>query len=585
MTHKPRKDEGIGTIDNECIATSNIVTDNLWALLEVDGNASIAGFNTKASGYFANIRKGAMLHEALPWFDSRWLTDSINKRIAKTTLNDRFLLQFIRKEPESRIILLDDISEYRDVMQAWCEIGRSLIELQPLIDSYDDAVMITNGEGLIRAFNRKFIELSGLTDLDIINRSVFELADLGLLPHCAVMDVVKSGREEDSLTKFSNGNEAIMSAKPLYQNGKMIRITTNTRNVNKLTQLYTELTDNRKINKQHCLGKMKLAAAMEKLNIGSYSSRAMESVFNIVETIADFDIPLLITGESGTGKTTIAKCIYLCKTNCRGDFVHINCSSIPATLIEAELFGYEKGAFTGADRVKKGLFEEAGTGVIMLDEIGDMPLQLQSKLLNVLQEKSFYRLGGTKAIRTDAQVIAATNKNLQKLVADGFFREDLYFRLNVIPIEMPALRDRREDIRLLIEQIVHEINSRYGCRKVLNEGALSALEAYDWPGNIRELRNVIERTLLLTQNSVILRKNLPADILISSQRSTHMEQAILRWSDDLLVPGRTLKNIMAEVEEKIVEQAVDLYGSVRKAAAALQVDTSTITRKRRKNRG
>ncbi|MBW8384450.1 MAG: sigma-54 factor interaction domain-containing protein, partial [Youngiibacter sp.] len=187
-----------------------------------------------------------------------------------------------------------------------------------------------------------------------------------------------------------------MTSKPLFHDGRLIRITSNLRNINELNRKYEELSEDRIRNKKKYITKLKLTEAVEKLNIGLYSSRKMESVMEVIETVADYDLPLLLTGESGTGKTIIAKCIYLSKTSCKGRFIHINCSAIPENLIESELFGFEKGSFTGADRHKKGLFEEASDGVIFLDEIGDMPVQLQAKLLNVLQEKKFYKVGGTK---------------------------------------------------------------------------------------------------------------------------------------------------------------------------------------------
>jgi PAS domain S-box-containing protein len=463
----------------------DIRTDDSWAYIEVDGSGIIRDFNEKSESYFKSIQAGALLTDVLPWFSASWLKDTVRKRIAKTSFEDRFLLQFVKKESDSVKILLNDIFEYKDVMQAWCEIGESLIKLQSFIDAYDDSVMITNGKGIIRAFNNNFKKVSGLENVEIMNRSIYDLEAEGLFPYCPVMEVIKSGEERDSVIRFSNGTEVIMTSKPLFHDGRLIRITSNIRNVNDLNRRYEELSENRIRNKKKYITKLKLNEAVEKLNIGLYSSEKMESVMEVIETVADYDLPLLLTGESGTGKSMIAKCIFLSKTNCKGGFVHINCSAIPENLIESELFGFEKGSFTGADKPKKGLFEEAKDGVIFLDEIGDMPVQLQAKLLNVLQEKKFYRVGGTKPVETNAQVIAATNRDLKDLVSKGLFREDLYFRLNVIPIEIPALRERKEDIPILAKNMVDELNATYGCSKIIDTEAMNILREYEWPGNIR----------------------------------------------------------------------------------------------------
>ena len=559
----------------------DIRTDDSWAYIEVDGSGIIRDFNEKSESYFKSIQAGALLTDVLPWFSASWLKDTVRKRIAKTSFEDRFLLQFVKKESDSVKILLNDIFEYKDVMQAWCEIGESLIKLQSFIDAYDDSVMITNGKGIIRAFNNNFKKVSGLENVEIMNRSIYDLEAEGLFPYCPVMEVIKSGEERDSVIRFSNGTEVIMTSKPLFHDGRLIRITSNIRNVNDLNRRYEELSENRIRNKKKYITKLKLNEAVEKLNIGLYSSEKMESVMEVIETVADYDLPLLLTGESGTGKSMIAKCIFLSKTNCKGGFVHINCSAIPENLIESELFGFEKGSFTGADKPKKGLFEEAKDGVIFLDEIGDMPVQLQAKLLNVLQEKKFYRVGGTKPVETNAQVIAATNRDLKDLVSKGLFREDLYFRLNVIPIEIPALRERKEDIPILAKNMVDELNATYGCSKIIDTEAMNILREYEWPGNIRELRNLIERLILLSKHSLITVKDLPEELTTAAGRKSFLgDQASSKG--DILVSGRSLKEIMSVVEAEIIEHAIEKYGSIRKAAAELSVNESTITRKKKR---
>ncbi len=238
-------------------------------------------------------------------------------------------------------------------------------------------------------------------------------------------------------------------------------------------------------------------------------SPAMKKVLNLVSKVAETDAPVLITGESGTGKGVIARLIHQLSPANDGPFLQINCAAIPETLLEAELFGYEKGAFTGATHSKAGLFELAEGGTLFLDEIGDMPLSLQAKLLNVLQEKTIRRLGGLKEIKVNFRFISATNQNLEKMVEEGRFREDLFWRLNVIRINIPPLRERKEDIIPLAELFIKKFNQKYrkDIRGLTHEATIALLK-HNFPGNVRELENRIERGIILAEDEYLTREDL-----------------------------------------------------------------------------
>jgi len=243
-------------------------------------------------------------------------------------------------------------------------------------------------------------------------------------------------------------------------------------------------------------------------------SPAMLDLFRMVETVAPTSSTVLITGESGTGKELVARAVHHHSLRRDHPFVALNCGGLPETLLESELFGHMRGAFTGADANKKGLVEMAERGTIFLDEIGEMSLSMQVKLLRVLQERRFRRLGGTEEVRADIRVLAATNQNLESMVADGRFREDLYYRINVIQLRLPALRDRREDVPLLAAHFLEKYAARIDkpMRGISHEaGAL--LEAYDWPGNVRELENAIERAVALEQSPLVLPESLPGHLV------------------------------------------------------------------------
>jgi len=244
----------------------------------------------------------------------------------------------------------------------------------------------------------------------------------------------------------------------------------------------------------------------ERYDFGNIVARSegMGTVLETVSRIADTDSTVYIHGESGTGKELIAKAIHLASERKNGPFVAINCAALPETLLESELFGHERGAFTGAIKTSKGLFLKAHNGSIFLDEIGDMPMSIQAKLLRVLQERKFYPVGSEEPVEVDVRVIVATNKDLQELVEQGLFRQDLFYRIHVIPINLPPLRERREDIPALVDQFVREFTDRMGKKiKGLSNGAMKKLMRYDWPGNIRELKNVIEYAIAMTTKSTI----------------------------------------------------------------------------------
>ncbi len=278
-------------------------------------------------------------------------------------------------------------------------------------------------------------------------------------------------------------------------------------------------------------------------------SEAMRHVFELVEKVAPSDATVLILGETGTGKELVARAIHERSGRSKKAFVAINCAAITETLLESELFGYERGAFTGADRRKPGMFELADGGTLFLDEIAEMPPALQSKLLRVLQEKVVYHLGGTNPIPVDVRIIAATNKDLKKLVDEGKFREDLYYRLAVFPIKLPPLRERREDIPLLIENYFR----KRGVVAKVSDEAMEMLMDYDYPGNVRELENILERALILAGMKTITPEHLP-DLEVS------------RVEESVPEPGETT---LEELEKKMLLAALEKAGGNKSKAARM----------------
>ena len=306
-----------------------------------------------------------------------------------------------------------------------------------------------------------------------------------------------------------------------------------------------------------------------------YSSKKMEETIELALRVARVDSTVLIKGESGAGKEIIANIIH--KQSHRsetGSFIKINCGAIPGQLLESELFGYEEGAFTGAKRLgKPGMFELANNGTLFLDEIADLPQELQVKLLRVLQFKEIIRVGGTKTQKINIRLITATSKNLEEMMKKGEFRNDLYYRLNVVPITAPALRERSDDILPLVVFYLDQFNKKYDYSKRFSNEAMEILTDYQWPGNVRELVNLIERLVVTTKGDTISVKDLPSSIPQKENLFTLMENH----------HTGSLKEIMDTVEKEALLKAFKENGSSRKAAKALKISQSSIMRKARKH--
>jgi Nif-specific regulatory protein len=305
-------------------------------------------------------------------------------------------------------------------------------------------------------------------------------------------------------------------------------------------------------------------------------SPTMQDVYRLVERVLNTTAHVLLTGESGTGKDLIARVLHFQGPRAKGPFIAVNCAAIPETLLEAELFGYERGAYTGATQRKPGRFELAASGTLFLNEIGDMSAVLQAKLLQVLQDKQFERLGGTETITTDARIVAATNQDLEQLIAEGRFRRDLFYRLNVYPITLPPLRERREDLGPLTMFFLKSFSQRLR-KEVLgiSKDAMGLLERYAWPGNVRELENVLERAVILCQGTVVTAQDLPA-------LREHLRAPVLSGEAFRLPPGGI---VLADVEKGLIQQALEQSHQNKSHAAKLLHLSRTQLRTRMKHYG
>ena len=320
------------------------------------------------------------------------------------------------------------------------------------------------------------------------------------------------------------------------------------------------------------------------------NSNAIERINLMIDQVSDTNASVLILGDSGTGKEVIARNIHAQSSRSNKPFVPINCGAIPAELLESELFGHEKGAFTGAISARQGRFELAEGGVIFLDEIGDMPLPMQVKLLRVLQERCYEKVGSNKTIKSDVRVIAATHRGLEELIAEGKFREDLFYRLNVFPIEVSPLRERKSDIPLLIHEMISRIERENRGSVRLSKKAIAMLQQYQWPGNVRELANLIERLAILFPHGVVDSKDLPEKyqtegFLEATETATDQPEASLSAADVDQLPsdGIDMKKYLTDIEISLIEQALSKSSNiVARAATMLNMRRTTLVEKMRK---
>ncbi|MBF7083850.1 sigma 54-interacting transcriptional regulator [Desulfallas sp. Bu1-1] len=432
-----------------------------------------------------------------------------------------------------------------------------------------DGIYIIDNNGTVISVNKAFIKMTGITEEEIIGQSVKLLVKKGIFTKPASLMALKK-REKISIITNINNQKIVATANPIFNEiGEVVQVLTVLRDVTYLIKLHEKLEYSEKLTKKYIseLDYLRKRDLDQSRLIGKSSS--ISQIKEVINQVAQTDVTVLITGETGVGKEIVANEIQRNSTRKDSPYIKVNCAAIPDTLLESELFGYEKGAFTGAQNKEKlGLFEIANSGTILLDEIGEMPIKLQSKLLRVLQEKEIIRLGGTKPIKLDIRLIAATNQKLEEQVKNGLFRQDLYYRLNVVPIHVPPLRSRLEDIPLLVNHFLHKYNEKYKKDKYVDSSAIEIMQQYDWPGNVRELEHVVERLVVIVTDPEIRADHIIKIIDNKKLPSVYFDKSNL-----------TLKEAVRMVERQMIQSALKTYGSTHKAARALGVSQPTVLRK------
>lgn len=444
-------------------------------------------------------------------------------------------------------------------------------ELEGIIESVYDGIYVTDGEGYTLRANKAFERNSGVKVDDVLGRNVHDLEAEGIFYPSLSRLVIEEKKQKTLMHTLKSGTQVLGTATPIFNNdGSIFRVITNSRNITELVQLKERLEESEELKNQYLKELKRLQTGQQEELIAASSE--MKEVLRMADKIAQVDTTILILGETGVGKSKLAKRIHQKSDRNKMPFVQISCGAIPDNLLEAELFGYEGGAFTGAsEKGKIGKFEAATGGSIFLDEIGELPLNLQVKLLQVLQENKIVRVGGVEEIDVDVRVMAATNKNLQKMIEEGVFREDLFFRLNVVPLEIPPLRERKADIFPLIDNFLKKFNAKYDRSKNISVEATSVLQSLDWKGNVRELENFMERLVVTTNEDLITTNDLPQWAFKSNKKGQIVLKGVL-----------PLQEAKSEVEQKLIKEAYSIYKTTHKMAQALGVNQSTVVRKMQK---
>lgn len=440
-------------------------------------------------------------------------------------------------------------------------------------ENFGDEIFVTDGEGIILFLNPASARDIHATPQDVIGKFVGDIVSEGYFYPSVSLEVIRQRKPVNIIQTLYDGTKVLCSGVPVFDDNRdaIKMVVSTTKKVDEINEIMDRME-----RQEHEIKNLRKIALEEEGYISGESDP--EGIKAKIMKVAPLDVPILIQGETGVGKEVTAKAIHKFKYGKTKPMIKINCGTIPENLIESELFGYERGAFTGANSEgKKGKVELAEGGTLFLDEIGEMPLSLQIKILDFIQDGTFTRVGGTDVITVKTRIIAATNRDLKKMIEKGEFRKDLFYRLNVVPFFIPALRERPDDLDALIRHFMSECNYKYGVKKRMNAKALKLLHDYEWPGNIRELEHAIEHMYIFSEGKVITED----DVTNYAENNADFDRFETMQNADSTVFCRgimPLKEAKHEVERQLVMKAYEQCGSTYKAAKLLKVDQSTVAK-------
>jgi PAS domain S-box-containing protein len=444
-------------------------------------------------------------------------------------------------------------------------------DLMGMIENSFDGLAIVDSETRLLLLNPAFYKIMGFENIPCLGRTTREFVKEGLADNAASIKVVETGKAQTVIINTIAGRQVLSTGVPVFdQNGKIHRIYCNLRDITELNSLKEKYEQSEKLISKYLIELQEVKKLKIRQSVFISRSNKMKQILEIAYRIAHFDSNVLILGESGVGKDLIARIIHEASPRKEtGTFVKINCGAIPAELLESELFGYVAGAFTGARREgKAGYLEIADKGTMFLDEVGDLPLNLQVKLLSAIQDQEVVRVGDTRVKKVDTRIIAATNRDLETMVKKGDFRDDLYYRLSVVPIYIPPLRERKEEIPFLLTHFLEKYNKKHGLHGQLSKEVIDILCEYKWPGNVRELSNLVEHLVVVTNEPLIKPEHLPPKYLYFNEKN-----------HEHFSSGKSLKEEKRKFELKLIRAALFQSKTHEEAAHKLGISLSTLTRR------
>lgn len=555
-----------GKIDNETLdSITKFLYDFEDGLILYDTNENRIKYVNRTADRIAGVKSGDKLQEIFSHEDiekfraNKSITKYINNRTVRFTIENKD-----EKSVWVRLSGEEGLNRYEEGISKALELNRSM--RKTLMEYDQSSLMISDGNGIVVFAGQETVDNCGHDKSWYIGRSIYDLEKQGVFYPSVTRMVLETGKEQVVIQKTALADKHLVAiGVPVFdENGQIEQVLS-------ITKDYTA-----QVNLSSIIAKMEFG-----MNITESKGDALDEIItcnekmidikNLIRLVAPTNSTVLILGETGTGKEVLAKAIHKMSKRSEKPFVVVSCGSLSPNIVESELFGYEAGSFTGANREgKKGLLESASGGTVFLDEIGELPLDQQVKLLHVLQEKSIVRVGGTEQIPLDIRVIAATNRDLREQIEKGNFREDLFYRLNVVSINIPSLSRRREDIPLFIKHFTKKFNEYHSTNKVISKNVMNLLSRHEWPGNVRELENLVERLIVTSPSNYIDAEDLPWEIpgITADESNTVTVKEIA-----------PLAEVIESAERQLLEMARYEYGTTSAMAEILKVNQSTVSRK------
>ena len=468
------------------------------------------------------------------------------------------------------VSVFQDVSEHEKIISQLQDYQRLLQELEVIFESSYDGFYVTDRDANTLRVNKAYERITGLKRENLLGRNMHDLVADHVFDHSVTLEVLEKQKPITLMQQIRGGKQVIVTGTPGFnEDGEIAVVVTNVRDISELNELRLQLEETRRQSNFFYQSLQEYHEVDHALRDLVVKSQAMMRVVQRAIKVARVEASVLISGESGVGKSMLAKLIQKMSPRKEKPFVKINCGAIPPSLMESELFGYEKGAFTGALSTGKiGLVEAANKGTLFFDEIAELRPEMQVKLLEVIEERQFKRVGSTRATDVDVHIIAATNQNLQEQMRKGLFREDLYYRLNVVPLTIPPLRQRPEDIPALTESILEKYNHSLSIKKRIDPVVMELLRQYSFPGNVRELVNTIERMIVLSEGEVLEPADLPSEIRTSCD--VHA---------DVINRQTPLKEALDSYEKKLLQKVLQQSTTIQLAAKMLRIHPTTLWRK------